>query len=798
MTIPAELRALRQWVLWRYEDRGGPKPTKVPYNTAGVACDVSDPANYASYEEVTALAQHFSGIGIALTKDGNVTGIDLDNPFEHTFNGHAVALPWNDEGAISVVNSHRTIVKHLNSYTEWSPSRMGLRTFVFGKLPSEWRKRIGKVEIYGELRFLTVTGNRYLDDPTSERVEHRQTELEEVARSLGLDKQNVGIDYESRPETRSDVDVYNAIVASKIGQDFLKLYQGDMSDYASGSEADQALANYICYFTDNKEQAYRIFLASQHYANRPKLHERTEYLVGRVINNGFDKKLPSVSFAQLRNTEASVQKLQQAAAPAVTPDPEPSLSQFPPGMLGWIADYIYRSAPYPVPEYALAGAIGLLAGIAGRAFNYSGNGLNQYVVVVGRSGSGKDSISSGISRLLAEFETAIPAARTFQGPQGIASAPALYKLFDREKGGQPSLVCMMPEFGEWLDIHLDPKADGTKKALVQAIMDIYTKSTKGNESGGIAYSDREKNVKTAKSPAFSFIGDTVPHTFYEACTERSIEKGLLTRLLVIERKAPRPDLNKGHHLWRPDDEFINRLGYMIARCLELNEKNDVTQVQHTQEAYAVLEAWRLECDREYQNPGSEAAGNMWSRGHVKAMRLAALSAVGCHWYQPTIDADQARWAVAMAKRDIKNMLNRITSGEIEVRNNNSVDNAYSAEQQAIAQVYYAHITRPYDRLSPQMRSQVPEAAHKAGYMAASTLRNLAGQKPVFRKLPSVHKNATINRVIKDEMNNAIRVGPVSTIDATAASRFGMKVTFDYAFASDFNDVRQMAGIPEDR
>jgi len=39
----------------------------------------------------------------------------------------------------------------------------------------------------------------------------------------------------------------------------------------------------------------------------------------------------------------------------------------PPGFLGEVAQFIYGAAPRPVPEIALAGAIGLLAGIVGRA-----------------------------------------------------------------------------------------------------------------------------------------------------------------------------------------------------------------------------------------------------------------------------------------------------------------------------------------------------------------------------------------------------------------------------------------------
>ena len=94
----------------------------------------------------------------------------------------------------------------------------------------------------------------------------------------------------------------------------------------------------------------------------------------------------------------------------------------PPGLVGDIADYILNAAPRPVPHIALAGAIGLMAGVCGRAFNVSGTGLNLYVLLIAETGTGKEGIASGISSLIA----AIPNGRIgnfdFLGPAEVASA----------------------------------------------------------------------------------------------------------------------------------------------------------------------------------------------------------------------------------------------------------------------------------------------------------------------------------------------------------------------------------------
>ena len=86
---------------------------------------------------------------------------------------------------------------------------------------------------------------------------------------------------------------------------------------------------------------------------------------------------------------------------------------FPPGVVGEIADYIYRSSVRPVPDVALAASIALCAGIVGRSYNVSGTGLNLYVILVAKSGVGKEGARTGINRLIAT-----------QRPSSIASTSA--------------------------------------------------------------------------------------------------------------------------------------------------------------------------------------------------------------------------------------------------------------------------------------------------------------------------------------------------------------------------------------
>jgi len=113
--------------------------------------------------------------------------------------------------------------------------------------------------------------------------------------------------------------------------------------------------------------------------------------------------------------------------------------EFPPGLLGDIARYSLAAAIRPVPEIALAAAIACMAGIVGRQYNISGTGLNQYILLLAKTGTGKESVQSSIDRLFAEVSKTVPAAQTFLGPSRFASGQALNKRFQK----QPCFVAFL-------------------------------------------------------------------------------------------------------------------------------------------------------------------------------------------------------------------------------------------------------------------------------------------------------------------------------------------------------------------
>ena len=162
VTIPDELKALRQWVVWRWEERDG-KATKPPYSAStGKLASSTDSATWATFEEALAARREgdWNGVGFVFTPDDPFCGVDLDkcrNPVTGEIDPQA-----------------REIIDALDSYTEVSPSSSGLHVLVKGRLPGSGRKR-GDLEMYDSGRYFCVTGEHLEGTPLT--IEERDAAL---------------------------------------------------------------------------------------------------------------------------------------------------------------------------------------------------------------------------------------------------------------------------------------------------------------------------------------------------------------------------------------------------------------------------------------------------------------------------------------------------------------------------------------------------------------------------------------------------------------------------------------------
>lgn len=683
--MPAPLKALRQWVVWKIETTETGRPTKVPYNPdTFAAASSTDPSTWVSFERVQQALNSggWDGVGFVLSDNDPYTFVDLDDPYALEPDG----TPKHADPQKIVQMQHEVFGRFAGTYAEFSPSGKGLHLICLGQAPSGRRRH--SVELYSTARFMTMTGNVYVNNPITEK----QDAITWLYNEMGGAPQivaNVGEDFDREPD---DVVISKCLNAAN-GDKVRDLVNGNWQQYyTSQSEADFALIDIIAYYTKSRWQIARLFRMSA-LGQREKAG-RDKYVLG-MIERAFDRMPAPVDIDHINNMlnaefgewgkGAGASAVTSAPAPIAQPDtvaklvsgsaPAPSIASPAdpsnpylrpvPGLLGEIAYYIYDQAPRPVPEIALAGAIGFMAGIIGRSYNVSGTGLNQYTLLLAGTGRGKEAIQSGISKLMSRVVDmnygGCPAATEFVGPGDIASGQALGKHLAHTS---KSFVAIVGEVDVTLKNMTSKHANAALLKLRQLYLSLYAVSGKGNVLPGTIYSDKEKNNAAIASPAFSMIGEGTPERFYNLLDEAMVSDGLLPRFNVIEYDGIRTELNEARLNVQPNDALVKRVAQLCGQSLMLNQQGRPIDVELTDEAGNILREYNRRCDDAINNAHNDVIEQLWNRAHLKVLKLAATVAVGINPYKPIIDVNCARWAIDLIDHSTNRIVAKFARGDI--------------------------------------------------------------------------------------------------------------------------------------
>jgi phage/plasmid-associated DNA primase len=287
--IPGELKELDYWVPWSYEWRWrnpndtstGGEWSKPPHNGE----KSNDPATWHTFQEALELYQRLGldGLYIAHPPDRSITSGDLDD---------CVA-----DGEL--LQDAHAIVKALNTYTEYSPSGNGIRTFSLGSKPGIECKHPKEhtFEMYDDVRFVSVTGHRY--DGTPEMLNDNPAAIAAGYSLMFPDKGAVQSTIMTPGSSASQLDDRHVIQLAKQAENgdlFIRLfYDGDWSGYPSESEAAYALLGLLRFWCKaDTTQMERIFRESAIYHLRPEKRERLiDSEVSKIIAAGGDVYEPS-------------------------------------------------------------------------------------------------------------------------------------------------------------------------------------------------------------------------------------------------------------------------------------------------------------------------------------------------------------------------------------------------------------------------------------------------------------------------------------------------------------------------
>jgi Protein of unknown function (DUF3987) len=460
----------------------------------------------------------------------------------------------------------------------------------------------------------------------------------------------------------------------------------------------------LAFYSKSNEQVRRLFRASE-LGKREKAMRNDAYLnrTLTMIRGRVERENERVANAELLSAElaeklkatcatqgSNALDLRQQTAPAFR---STAHLPWPPGVAGQVARLIHSAAMRPVPEVAIVAALGLLAGVCGKRWVIPKSGLNLYLVLLAKSGIGKEAMHEGISMFIHGVQAKQPDVHQYFDFSEYASGQALTKA----AAGRTCFVQISSEFGRRLK-RMSEASDKALQDLRTTMTKLYSKSGPQAMVGGIVYSDKEKNVSTINGIAYSMIGDSTPGTFREALTEDMMEDGFMSRLTVVEYEGDRPAENPCPLRELPDG-WAGWFAALVAQALVLDRNDIYQEIARDQIAGQMLDAFNCECDSSINSAGDDnSRRQMWNRAHLKALRISALLAVADNFQRPCITTMHAEWAIELVRRDIAVFTNRLQSGDI-----GSDDKARETKVLAILKNYLIEAPKPSYNVKEALR-----------------------------------------------------------------------------------------------
>ena len=236
--IPISLRHNGLFCCWRYETKNGRK-TKIPYNPAtGQRAQTNNPETFTCFQTALQVVKDYSGLGFLITDGTFVIDCDHCRSVDGTLTRPAADIVALFDGC----------------YVEWSPSGDGLHIigradgFSFDK-STYWmnNRRLG-VEVYLSgvtNRFMTITGNAYRQGD----IPDKSTELRQfLEKYMRRDSPAPALPSTSGESSLTDDAVIIKANNARNGAVFQRLWAGDITEYASSSEADLALCGMLAFW----------------------------------------------------------------------------------------------------------------------------------------------------------------------------------------------------------------------------------------------------------------------------------------------------------------------------------------------------------------------------------------------------------------------------------------------------------------------------------------------------------------------------------------------------------------------
>lgn len=588
--LPEEAKGFAQWIAWKYEHRGGDKPTKVPVNpNTGYNASVTNPATWGTFAAAVAstVNEGIAGIGFVFADSDPFTGVDLD------------VAP----GASP--NEFQTFAYNkLDTYAEISPSGRGVHLIVRGSVPEGVNNQRLGIEVYSSGRFFTCTGNVVNDKPIADRHDM----INELYDEISANEVSAAGPLEIKNPTQpiSDERLVEKLTRGNANRGYY-----EYTNVGNWSDAYHSVLRGLCYLCSDEDQVQRVILASPlvtqtpaHSSGpRPKRVARLwakEYIKAartgdlergdmpyrswslHIVPGGsreqhaeFVAHGKAIALHLIEQHRQAVKEvahrahalIRQATTPVggdklPVPLKVAGLTTYddltttpPPGNFYDMVQEICARSRNPSEVMAEWAVLGYVSGTVGRSYvSEDGSGVNNFLILVAGTNTGKTQHWSAMSDIGRHSAPGI-GDRVFGGD--IASAQRIAS----EGQSKASMTLRLPDAGDWLRQVIEGKTAITAQ-LRSALLNIYESAGDGRAwdtpKSQAAKADKVQSIYEFN---MSLTLDTTPQ-YAEDFDLSDFTDGLMSRFILVYGPSVISELQEpktGHDL---PPSILNTMGQL--------------------------------------------------------------------------------------------------------------------------------------------------------------------------------------------------------------------------------------------
>jgi hypothetical protein len=338
--------------------------------------------------------------------------------------------------------------------------------------------------------------------------------------------------------------------------------------------------------------------------------------------------------------------------------------EYPPSfVLAGMARHDYDTSARPVKQFAIAQALYVLAGMAGRKYNVKGFGVNLYMMVAGNGGTGKGESRRSAQKRIASLATECEDQKIRQLFANAlpASAPGLNQLLLSNDG----VAAVYKEDAKAILSMMTTSLPGSNGELLNsALTSMWDQSGANKTVGAVSYSKKENSTVAIESPSLT-LGLDIQIAPFKVLLGREdwIMEGGAARFVFATRHG------KMEHARFPEDRtvveteadkvIVSRLS-LIWNLMRVNQT--VVDIPLTQEAEQSFRDLETKCINRIR--GGVDHYEILTRANMNALKIAGLLAIGDNHIDPLITLVHYEWASRFVLLGYNECLRLMDGGEV--------------------------------------------------------------------------------------------------------------------------------------